>query len=317
MTGTLWYAWRRQRTQLLIGLALVVGFAVWAAVERSSLLAYIHGHHAPLCKGWNGTCKNNPWSLGAVFDSTGPLKLACGISMAVPALVGVFWGAPLIGRELESGTYRFALAQGIGPVRWFAVRFAVAAACSAAGAAVLAALVAWWWSPVSNMLSGLYWHDGYIYDATGPAAVACALFGLAAGTAAGLLLRRVIPAMAATLAALFVVRFALFALRLTWLTPVTRISPGTHPKQLIGSARSAGQWGYIAANGSYHDISACEFSGDRLKKCMEQHDFVSRYYRVFPSHDFWTSQWIATAILLVLAAALVALVVVRLRRRAL
>ncbi|WP_329456562.1 transporter [Streptomyces sp. NBC_01497] len=316
MSGTLWYAWRRQRATLLAGLLFVVACVVWGAVMKSHLTAYIDGHHAPLCKGWNGTCANNPWSLGAVFDSNTPLKFMAGVSMAVPALVGVFWGAPLIGHELESGTFRFALAQGMTPVRWFASRFAVAAAFTALGSAVLAALVAWWWSPVSNMLGGLYWHDGYIYNATGPAAVACALFGLAVGTAAGLLLRRVLPAMAVTLVVLGAVRFALFAVRLAWFTPVTRISPGTVPKQLIGSARSAGQFGYVARDGSYHDIgTACATSGAALKRCMASHDFVSRYYRVFPSHDFWPSQWIATAVLLVLTAALVALVVVRLGRR--
>jgi hypothetical protein len=315
MSGTLWYAWRRQRATLLTGLLVLAACVAWGAVMKSDLMSYIHGHHAPLCKGWNGTCADNPWSLQAVFNSNTPLKFLAGFSMAVPAIVGAFWGAPLIGRELESGTFRFALAQGMTPVRWFASRFAVAAAFTAVGSALIAALVAWWWSPVSNMLGGLYWHDGYIYNATGPSAVACALFGLAAGTAAGLLIRRVLPAMAVTLVVLGLVRFALFALRLTWLTPVTRISPGTVPKQLIGSARSAGQYGYVARDGSYHDISACMFSGSELKKCMASHDFVARYYRVFPSHDFWTSQWIATAILLVLTAGLVALVVVLLRRR--
>jgi ABC-type transport system involved in multi-copper enzyme maturation permease subunit len=33
--------------------------------------------------------------------------------LPIPALLGMFWGAPLIARELESGTYRLAWTQSV------------------------------------------------------------------------------------------------------------------------------------------------------------------------------------------------------------
>src|SRR5258708_10412989 len=39
----------------------------------------------------------------------------------VPALIGFFWGAPLVARELETGTYRLAWTQ-ITRTRWIAVK---------------------------------------------------------------------------------------------------------------------------------------------------------------------------------------------------
>jgi len=33
--------------------------------------------------------------------------------LAVPLLIGMFWGAPLISREFEAGTFRLAWTQGV------------------------------------------------------------------------------------------------------------------------------------------------------------------------------------------------------------
>ena len=41
-----------------------------------------------------------------------------------PALIGIFWGAPLIARELETGTYRLAWNQSVTRARWIAVKLA-------------------------------------------------------------------------------------------------------------------------------------------------------------------------------------------------
>ena len=40
----------------------------------------------------------------------------------VPAVVGAFWGAPLVARELEAGTHRLAWTQSVTRGRWLATR---------------------------------------------------------------------------------------------------------------------------------------------------------------------------------------------------
>ena len=59
-------------------------------------------------------------------DLLGPLMLA------VPALLGIFWGAPLVARELETGTYRLAWTQSVTRTRWLAVKVALVGLASVA-----------------------------------------------------------------------------------------------------------------------------------------------------------------------------------------
>ncbi|MCX5016267.1 transporter [Streptomyces sp. NBC_00555] len=317
MRGVLWLAWRQQRLMITTGIVLLAATAAWAAYRRSELMTLIDDYGFVACKGWNGGCE----SLGSflVLDaSTGSIRALGTLGLALPALIGVFWGAPLLGREMETGTFKLALTQGVSGRRWFAARFGLAALFTVLAAGVVAALVAWWWAPVSNTLNGLYWYDAYIYNATGPASVACALFGLATGTAVGLLVRRTLPAMAVTFAAIGTATLLTRMLRSSWIAPEMRVTPGMTPKTMVGSAWSTGEFGYLTPDGRQHDINTpvCQTSGEELRQCMAEHGFVARYHKVYPSSDFWTFQWIETAIYLGVAAVLVALVLFVLRRPA-
>ncbi|MFI9203485.1 transporter [Streptomyces sp. NPDC053048] len=316
MRGTLWLAWRQQRVLVLTWGVLLAACTAWVAWRRADMTAFIDRNHIELCKGWNGGC-STPLAEQLVVDNAGAQQLLGTLSAALPVLIGIFWGAPLIGRELENGTVKLALTQGVDVRRWFVTRFGLAAICALISSAVLAALVAWWWSPVSNMLGGLYWHDGYVFNATGPAAVACALFGLAAGTAAGVLVRRMLPAMGVALVWVAIVRVLLNTFRSDWISPTVRITPGMTPKVPVGSAWSTGQFGYLDTAGREFPISQgyCQTSGAELKRCMAEEGFVARYHKVYPSSDFWTFQWIETAVFLGLAVALVAVAYGVLRRR--
>jgi hypothetical protein len=42
--------------------------------------------------------------------------------VVTPGLIGMFWGAPLVAREFETGTFRLAWTQGITRTRWLAVK---------------------------------------------------------------------------------------------------------------------------------------------------------------------------------------------------
>ena len=61
-------------------------------------------------------------SSRATTPSSTSLEL---LVLAAPALIGIFWGAPLIGRELETGTHQFAWNQTVTRTRWLAVKLAV------------------------------------------------------------------------------------------------------------------------------------------------------------------------------------------------
>ncbi|MFJ9641874.1 ABC transporter permease subunit [Streptomyces sp. NPDC004244] len=312
MTGSLWLAWRQQRLLVLAGLLLVAACTVWAALRRADLIDAVAGYDLTECKGWNGECR--PEVQLAVFEQSPEIRVLGSIGLLVPAAIGMFWGAPLIGREIERGTLTVALTQGVGARTWFAARFGLAALGTVAVSAALAALIAWWWEPIANILAGVYWYDPYVLNASGPSAVAGALCALAAGTAIGLLVRRTIPAMVITGGVVLGLAAALTFFRRDLIAPVDRITPGMTPKQLIGSAWSAG-YRYLTPDGAQHPLENCAFSGDELRACMAEHNFTGRVHKVYPSSDFWTFQALDSAVYLVLALAFVALTAVLLRRR--
>ena len=50
----------------------------------------------------------------------------------VPVLIGAFAGAPVLARELETGTFRFAWTQGFGRWRWALAKLVLLAVVLAA-----------------------------------------------------------------------------------------------------------------------------------------------------------------------------------------
>ncbi|MGH3404846.1 MAG: hypothetical protein ACRDRJ_20415 [Streptosporangiaceae bacterium] len=114
-------------------------------------------------------------------------------------ILGVVWAAPLLARELESGTASWAWGMGITRRRWLASRAAVPAAAAVVSALILTSLVelstARWPSWMGDdRLSPAY------LAAHGPAIVAFSIFAVALGFAAAALTGRLVPAIGVTLA---------------------------------------------------------------------------------------------------------------------
>ncbi|TMR34869.1 ABC transporter permease subunit [Actinomadura geliboluensis] len=132
------------------------------------------------------------------------------IVTALPALIGIFWGAPLIARELESGTHRLVWNQSITRSRWLAVKLGLVglAAMVAAGIAVHAAN--WWAGPLDRAAAERFPRIAPLaFGAHGIVPIGYAAFAFALGVAAGVLTRRTVPAMAITLAVFVGVQVAM------------------------------------------------------------------------------------------------------------
>ena len=63
----------------------------------------------------------------------------------VPALIGAFVGAPVLARELETGTFRYAWTQGFGRWRWALAKLVLLAVVVAAAAGALSLLFSWYY----------------------------------------------------------------------------------------------------------------------------------------------------------------------------
>ena len=91
-----WVAWRQHRLTLA---------SVVAVLGAASVFLYIMGeqiHDEAFV----------PYGAG-----TG-LTLTAALFQVIPPLIGAFVGAPVLARELETGTFRFTWTQGFGRARW-------------------------------------------------------------------------------------------------------------------------------------------------------------------------------------------------------
>ncbi|KOV80302.1 hypothetical protein [Nocardia sp. NRRL S-836] len=135
------------------------------------------------------------------------------VQLGFGALVGAFWGAPLLARELEERTYFVAWGQDVTPARWLRGKLAVLGLA----AAVLGALVG-----SGDGLSGDGDRSWSMFEAHWAVQAGYAVLGLATGVLAGLLTRHTVTAMAATLVAYTLVRVVLATFARDHYLPVHR-----------------------------------------------------------------------------------------------
>ena len=144
-----WLAWRQFRAQAVTAIAALAAFAVLLAATGPHLASMYAASGITGCHG--GSCGQLASSfLSLVGAGIYPAVYLLGIAGIVlaPAVIGIFWGAPLIAREFEAGTFRLAWTQSITRARWLAVKLtltglaamAVTAIAALAAFAVLLAL---------------------------------------------------------------------------------------------------------------------------------------------------------------------------------
>ena len=187
-----WVTWRQHRAALA-GVAILLG-----ALAVYLWLAGLQIHHA-----YASDCHSvNSLACGINFSGRyGTTGIVTSVFLqAVPVLIGAFAGAPVLARELETGTFRFAWTQGIGRWRWALAKLVLLAVVVTAVAGAFSVLYSWYNQP--------FFASGYAIPFStrvfGLGEVAFAAWTLAAfsiGALAGMLIRRVVPAIAATLAA--------------------------------------------------------------------------------------------------------------------
>jgi ABC-2 family transporter protein len=195
----IWLARRQFRTSGLVALALLAAFA-GLVLPTGVHLRDVYGSLGAAHCGARGDCRALLGHARPLADLLGPALLA------IPALLGMFWGAPLVARELESGTYRLAWTQSVSRRRWLTVRVALVGGAALAVAGLATWLVSWWFAPLDAV--SLNRLDPGVFTERGVVAVGYAGFAFALGVATGALARRTLPAMAATLLGFVAVRIA-------------------------------------------------------------------------------------------------------------
>jgi hypothetical protein len=165
--------------------------------------------------GSRGDCS----SATATFLSSDRLLQDLGnVLIALPALIGIFWGAPLVAHELETGTHRLAWTQSVTRARWLAVKLGLVGLASVAVAGLFSLALTWWSSPL-DLVNGNRFTS--VFDQRGIVPIGYAAFAFALGVTTGVLIRRTLPAMATTLGVFVVARVIVtFGLRPHFESPV-------------------------------------------------------------------------------------------------
>jgi len=194
----IWLTWRQFRASATMMAAALAVLAVVLGVTGPGLADdYATGIAA--CTTETDGCTSFVQSF--YNDHRDAFLAVTAIVLVLPALIGLFWGAPLIASELESGTYRLVWNQSITRVRWLAVKLGLVGLGAVTAAALGSLAVDWWSDPIDKTAANDYARmEPLLFAARGIVPIGYAAFAFALGVTVGLLVRRTLAAMAISLA---------------------------------------------------------------------------------------------------------------------
>jgi hypothetical protein len=207
-----WLTWRQFRAQAFAAITAVAALAILLAVTGPHLASLYRASGMPRCRGASCGQLADTFLSGPVSAGIIPFTYVLGIGCVLlsPVIIGIFWGAPLVARELEAGTLRLAWTQTISRTRWLATKLALTGLAAVAVTGAFSLMVGWWAEPIDRaarlsngrILSpfALNPFELVSFDSHGITPLAYAAFAFTVGVTTGVASRRVVPAMAITLA---------------------------------------------------------------------------------------------------------------------
>lgn len=258
---------------------------------------------------------------------------------ALPVLLGVSWGVPMITRELETGTHNLVWNQSVTRTRWLTAKLALGLPAAALAAGALALVVTWWAGPVEAAGGFEPRITPAVFAARGIAPFGYAAFAFVLGVAVAMLVRRTVPAMAVTLVVYVAVQVAVpLTVRPHVLPPVEETvaitaqaiagvhgepGPVTDVPESLTARVPEGAWVLVNetldADGAVvrrlpasvghclPHVSVGEVDGSvlgRMRECFARlSDLGYRQHLVYhPASRFWSLQWLELALYLALSA---------------
>jgi ABC-type transport system involved in multi-copper enzyme maturation permease subunit len=347
----MWLTWRQFRWQAVAAAAVLALLAIALGVTGPGLgtrfdqagLSTCHSGCSSMASNFVNDLRGTPYAA---------LFFGCVVLMYLaPALMGTFWGAPLIARELEAGTHRLAWNQSVTRTRWSLLKLGLIGLAAVGTAGLLTLMITWWAGPIDHALNLVGPNSGFggtrispvVFAARGVAPLGYAAFAFALGVTAGVLIRRTIPAMAVTLVIFAAVQFLVpNFVRPHLIPPVQATAPfnansaneimisstqggSTNIMTVVGDYSLAGAWMLsnktITPAGKVFTgpaTTACAAENSTPQQCNNWLDSLHLRQQVTyqPASRFWPLQLIETGIYLILAAGLAWLCIWRVRRRA-
>jgi hypothetical protein len=323
----IWFTWRQFRTQAWITVGALAAVGVLLVITGRTIAdAYDAANVAACGRDCSSAIDNflhdvNTGTSDTVYD------LAAVALYLVPALIGVFWGAPLLARELETGTHRLAWNQSVTRTRWLATKLAIVGGAAAAAVGLLSWAVTSWAHQIDQATGDrikpvLAEASPGLYEARGVVPIGYALFAFILGVTFGMLIRRIVLAMAATLATYAAAVVSMqewirehlvstsHVTRSLDTSSLDRLNIGPGQMTVTGSHNLPGAWilsnQTITATGEVFKRTAdpqyCAPEGS-AQACQRWLGTLGlrQDLTYHPASDFWPLQWAETGILLAAA----------------
>jgi hypothetical protein len=324
----IWLTWRQFRAQAAAVYVAVIAFAVTLAITGARLV--------DLARDYPEAVFDQLTRIDRFLYNAGLVALAI-----APAVIGAFWGAPMVARELEAGTHRLVWSQTVTRTRWLVTKLGIAAVAAAVVVGVLTLAVSWWAKPLDGTTGTTRGSlptrlTPVAFAMRGIAPVGYAVLALVLGVAVGLVLRRTLPAMAVTLAVFTLVQIAVPVWVRPHLAPPARQTvnlaenvvgiglsgPGGGLERLEVTTGNRNDWilSSKTVDASGQEVTALpSWFGDcvqpskpagpvkeALRGCLARlGDLGYRQQVVYqPASRFWALQWAETALFLVLSGLL-------------
>ncbi|GAA4488184.1 transporter [Actinoallomurus oryzae] len=328
----IWLTWRQFRTQAAVAFGAVVVILAALAATGPQLAHMYQTRGDRFLDG-----------IGALDTD---LYLVTVLALLVlPALIGMFWGAPLVTRELDAGTHRLAWTLTTR-TRWLVAKLGLIGLAAMAASGLLGLAVTWWAGPIDKAIAAKNGAPGpgflifprmsvEIFGSRGIVPIGYAAFFFVLGVITGAIVRRTLPAMAILLALFIATQITVFgqvrshliapehltttitARNLTSINMFNHITvtvnrPGAwvisqQTVNAAGDSVTVPSWVLNCPSRSRQESQACfdKLTGLGYRQVVTYH----------PADRFWTLQLYETVIYLALALALAGLCVWLIRRR--
>jgi ABC-2 family transporter protein len=324
-----WVTWRQHRPALtgaaaFLGVVslylLIMGLAVNHAYAQ---VISCRPASSAACQQLAHTFNEHYWGGGGTGAlSAGGAQTVSSLMLVVPVLLGVFLGAPVLAREFESGTFRFAWTQGCGRLRWAVSKLVLLA--------VVITAVSWAFTELFTWYYHAFLVDGQVSRllplAFGLLGVAFAAWTLAAFSIAaffGALIRRTLPAMAATLVTWTVLAIGTATwLRQHYQAPLTTTAVNPPSSAWILGSYATGPDGQVLSQSAINRLAqqAPASVQNSPNPNAFQNWLAQQHYTQWTSYEpagrFWHFQFIEAGWLVALSAILIVAAVWLVRRRA-
>ena len=294
----IWVTWRQHRPQALTALGVFAFIAISALVlglwMRSTFDS--DGLGSCLARSGGADCGGTINSFMRQFTGGGTVPLTLLLFVA-PGILGAMTGAPLLGQELERGTWQLAWSQTVPRTRWLVTKLGLITAVLIVFGAAVTAVTTWAWGPL-NLVTVRVQPPPFNFEGVSLTCSLLCAFGLA--LLAGLLLRNTIGAIVAGYFAWEIV-FAVATLL-------------TGPLQLLATTMTVDCAGAACAAASTNSIPPVTgHLGDLVNSVTHTGDHLLVNY--LPASSFWPLQFIIGGIYLAIGLTAAGVAVWLLRRR--